>query len=186
MMKATKIAFILEITAIAALTVMLFAGLPLPEFLPRAWHRLLHIFGAILFFGNIIIAAVWLTLAGNSRNADTFRFAAKMINITDLVFTGPGLILLLLNGSVLASAYGSLTQVPWLKQALLWFSAAGAVWIIALIPMQFRLIGMAANNIFPWNTKPVQNNRKFLIVYSVLGSASVLFVALSFAAMVLK
>ncbi len=181
-----KILFAIEIAAIAALTTMLFIGTPIPEFLPRSWHRLLHIFGAILFFGNIIIAALWLTLAGNSRNADTFRFAAKMINLTDLVFTGPGLILLLLNGSVLAAAYGSLLQVTWLRQALLWFSAAGAVWVLALIPMQFRLIHMAENGILPWQNSPTHNNRRFLIVYSALGSASVLFVALSFAAMVLK
>lgn len=186
MMKTTKILFAIEIAAIAALTTLLFIGTPIPEFLPRAWHRLLHIFGAILFFGNIIIAALWLTLAGNSKNADTFRFAVKMINLTDLVFTGPGLILLLMNGAALAAAYGSLLQVTWLRQALLWFSAAGAVWTLALIPMQFRLINMAETGTLPWNDSPARNNRHFLMLYSALGSASVLFVALSFAAMVLK
>lgn len=182
-MKNIKILFVTELLIIGALTALLFAGIPVPEFLPRAYHRLLHIFGAILFFGNIIVAALWLTLAGIARQPDVFRYAARLVNISDLTFTGPGLIFLLLNGAVLSAGYGKILSVPWLKWALIWFSLAGVVWMTILIPLQLRFERDAANELFPWNSAPL---RKAMVVYSVFGSLTVLFVFLSFMRMVLK
>ena len=68
-----------EIAAIAVvITLLNIAGQP--QFLPYSVHLLLHIVGAILFVGNILVTAVWLVLAEQTRNGTTLHFASKVVN----------------------------------------------------------------------------------------------------------
>lgn len=48
---------------IAILSVALLGILGHPLILNYQWHKLLHILGAVLFLGNIIVAAVWMLMA---------------------------------------------------------------------------------------------------------------------------
>src|SRR3712207_590854 len=90
-----------EIAAIAVIVALLnIAGQP--QFLPYQIHLLLHIVGAILFVGNILVTAVWLVLAEQTRNAATLHFASKVVNWADVFFTAPGILLLLVNGQIMA------------------------------------------------------------------------------------
>lgn len=182
-MKKFKMAFAVELAIIGALTSLLFVGLTLPEVFPRAVHRFLHILGAIIFLGNIVVSALWFSVAVASRKNDWFAFAARLMNITDLAFTGPGLILLLWNAAVLVGAYGNPLTVDWLKWALIYFAATGALWMGVLIPLQFRFMKQAEAGVMPWNDAREQ---RLLGLYNAAGGAAVLLVILSLVRMVLK
>ncbi len=182
-MNKYKIAYAVQLSIIGALTTLLFVGVSLPEFFPRVVHRLLHITGAIIFLGNIVVSALWFSLAVASRKSEWFAFAARLMNITDLAFTGPGLILLLANAAVLVGAYGNPLGVDWLKWVLIYFAATGALWMGVLIPLQFRFMKLADAGIMPWSDAREQ---KFLGLYNAAGGAAVVLVILSLVKMVLK
>jgi hypothetical protein len=75
-MKKFKMEFTVELTIIGALTTLLFVGVSLPEVFPRAVHRLLHTTGAIIFLGNIVVSALWFSVAAASRKNEWFAFAS--------------------------------------------------------------------------------------------------------------
>ena len=115
-----------------------------PQFLPYAWHKLLHIVGAVLFMGNIIVTAVWLVLAEQTRNTATLHFAAKAVNWADVFFTAPGILLLLANGQILAQAAWGGLSASWIILAFGLFILSGIVWVGFLIRLQHRLIQVSA------------------------------------------
>ena len=95
--------------ALGLMIVAILVSLPLP-FYGRQWHLLMHIIGAILFIGNIVIAAAWMTLAMFTRQVKVLHFAAKAVNMADILFTIPGVLLIFINGVFLAPAFGGVTM----------------------------------------------------------------------------
>lgn len=182
-MNKYKIAYAVQLTIIGVLTTLLFLGVSLPEVFPRLVHRLLHITGAIVFLGNIVVSALWFSVAVASRKSDWFAFAARLMNITDLAFTGPGLILLLWNAAVLVGAYGNPLAVDWLKWAIIYFAATGALWMGVLIPLQFCFIMQADAGIMPWNSA---REHKLLVLYNVAGVGAVVLAFLILLKMVVR
>ncbi len=57
------------------LIVVLLGILDHPLILTYQRHKLLHILGAILLLGNIIITAVWMLMAERTNNYHVMRFA---------------------------------------------------------------------------------------------------------------
>src|SRR3712207_6168766 len=114
-----------------------------PLFLPYQWHKLLHIVGAVLFMGNIIVTAVWLVLAEQTRNTATLHFAAKAVNWADVFFTAPGILLLLANGQIMAKAAWGGLSASWVVMALGLFILSGIVWGGFLLRFQHRLIQLS-------------------------------------------
>lgn len=114
------------------------------------WHLTLHIFGAIIFIGNIIVTAVWMILAEQTRDARTIQFATRAINRADLFFTAPGVILVLLNGLALASmrwgGWGDFYDHSWITAALILFSLSGIIWVALLLPHQIKMERVTARN----------------------------------------
>src|SRR4051812_10045063 len=78
---------------------------------------LLNIVGAVLLMSNIIVTAVWLVLAEQTRNTATLHFAAKAVNWADVFFTAPGILLLLANGQILAQAAWGGLRASWVVLA---------------------------------------------------------------------
>jgi uncharacterized membrane protein len=132
-----------EIIAIGAIMTLLnVAGHP--QFLPYQWHKLLHILGAVLFLGNIIVTAVWLVLAEQTRNQATLRFAVRAVNWADVFFTAPGILLLLANGQIMATAAWGGMRASWIMLALGLFILSGIIWVGFLVRFQHRLIQLSA------------------------------------------
>ena len=48
----------------------------------------LHLFGVIIFLGNIIITGWWKTMAGRTRNPVIVGFAQRQAFLADRVFAG--------------------------------------------------------------------------------------------------
>lgn len=116
---------------------------------PYRWHVFLHILGAVLFMGNIIVSALWMVAAEQSGDRAALRFAAGALNWADVIFTAPGILLLLVNGFILAyAAWGGLAQ-GWIVLALALFILSGVVWAVFLIPLQTRLIALSSQSDAP-------------------------------------
>lgn len=71
------------------------------------------------------------------------RFASKAVNWADVLFTAPGVILLLWNGLTLSTRWGGAYEAGWITVALGLFAASGVVWLAFLIPDQHRLIKLS-------------------------------------------
>ena len=105
--------------------------------------KLLHIFGAILFVGNIAVTAVWKVFADRTRQPAIVAYAQRMVTLTDFVFTGIGAGLVLGTGLLMARVFGEFWKLPWILWGLVLFSISGLIWALALIPIQVRQARLA-------------------------------------------
>lgn len=113
----------------------------------------LHILGACLFLGNIIVSAFWKVLADRTGNYSVIRFATRLVNVTDSVFTGLGATLLLVTGHLLAGNYGGILSNDWILWSYVLFGVSGAIWIAVLLPIQFKqakMLRMSPTEEIPW------------------------------------
>ena len=70
--------------------------------------KTLHVLGAVLFLGNIIVTAFWKTLADRTGNLAVIRFSVRTTTLADLLFTLAGAVLLAASGHALASPLGGI------------------------------------------------------------------------------
>lgn len=117
--------------------VVITLALSLP-FYGHTWNLLMHILGAVMFMGNIVVTAVWASLARRSRNIEALRLGVRGISVTDAIFTVPGGLLVLLNGGIIGTPYFR-AHATWLFVSIGLFAASGIVWGGLLIPVQKRL-----------------------------------------------
>lgn len=124
--------------------VILMASLPV---WPFGWHLGLHVLGAAMLIGNAFVMAVWLTLAGFGGNDRAKRRAAKAVNVADVWFTVPGVLLILLNGlAMVAERYGgtaAFAVTPWITGGLVMLVGTGLVWAFRLVPAQLTMYRLA-------------------------------------------
>jgi uncharacterized membrane protein len=163
------------ITTVVAASLVIAAVLihgPLGPIFPRTVHRLLHIVGAVLFLGNMMVGALWMILADVSGSPEIFRFSIRGVNLADVVFTGPGVLLLTLNGAVLATDWGGLMHLPWLRQSLLLFGLMGLAWALFLVPMQIRLERLSEALPAFREFHASRAFRRLLVPYFVVGSVA--------------
>src|SRR5207302_7428505 len=103
--------------------------------------KFLHLLGVVLLVGNVIVTALWKTLADRSGNPATVAFAQRTVALADWVFTLPGVLLVLIGG------YGMAARRPWPPPGLprlgwgpgvLWLT--GLIWVIVLGPTRRLLV----------------------------------------------
>ena len=101
------------------------------------FFKFIHIFGVIVFMGNIIVTALWKARADGTGNPVIVAFAQKLVILTDWVFTLGGVALVLIGGYGMASATGFESwETDWLVWGQGLFSASALIWIAILIPLQ--------------------------------------------------
>lgn len=106
--------------------------------------KFLHILGVVLMVGNVITTGLWAHWASTSGEETLKKFAASSILKADifLTFTGGGLILL--PGFVMVGMTGlSVHETPWLLKGTLALAASTLVWLVLLLPDQFRMQKLA-------------------------------------------
>ena len=122
--------------------VAIVVAVSLPLF-PYRWHTFLHIAGAVVFLGNIIVTAAWMLMAERTRSVNVIHFSAKAVMRADLLFTLPGVLLILMNGFAMVverwGGFDAFHQLSWISLALALFTASGVVWVGMLIPVQHRM-----------------------------------------------
>lgn len=103
------------------------------------WLKILHLFGVMLFMGNIIVTGWWKFMADRTRNPQVIAFAQRQVTLTDYVFTAGGATILFVAGWGNAALHGMpVLQIHWLSWGLWLFSASGVIWVAILIPTQMR------------------------------------------------
>ncbi len=99
--------------------------------------KVVHLFGVIVFLGNIIVTGVWKVMADRTDDPQIIAFAQRLVTLTDWIFTAGGVAL------ILVGAYGmalvghlDLRATTWLFWGQTIFVASGVIWIAVLIPTQ--------------------------------------------------
>ena len=185
--KTLKIFYIIEILLIGIMIVNLIAGNALPIFLSNRMLLYFHIIGGILLIGNGVVTAFYLVILELTKNKETFTTMLKMVLYTDLVFTGPGIILLFLSGSQLTIPYGIYYEIQWLLYAIVSFGISGIIWTAILIPLQFWFLTKVEEGIFPWESaKESILFKRALISFNVCGSISLALIFYSLYLMVVR
>ena len=109
-------------------------------------HRMLvflHILGAIIFMGNIIVSAMWMSQARRTRDAAVLEFATRAVIRADWLFTLPGIVLILVPGLLTVGAWGGIPGASWAEAALALFIVSGVIWGVLLVRFQKRMAGLA-------------------------------------------
>ena len=99
--------------------------------------KVVHLFGVIVFLGNIIVTGVWKAMADRTGDAKTVAFAQRLVTLTDWLFTAGGIGLILVGAYGMAAvAHLDLRHTAWLIWGQTIFVASGIIWVVALMPTQ--------------------------------------------------
>jgi uncharacterized membrane protein len=97
----------------------------------------LHILGAVIFLGNIIVTGWWKVMADRTRNPVIIAFAQRQVTLTDYIFTGGGIVLILATGLGNAILHNmDYLSIKWLSWGYWLFIISGIIWVTVLIPVQ--------------------------------------------------
>jgi uncharacterized membrane protein len=108
------------------------------------WLKTLHVLGAVLFLGNIIVTGWWKVMADRTRNPAIVAFAQRQVTLTDLVFTAGGAALIIGTGIGNAVIHGmDYKSIRWLAWGYWLFIVSGVLWLAILIPVQVAQARMA-------------------------------------------
>lgn len=104
----------------------------------------LHILGAVIFLGNIIVTGWWKFMADRTQNPVIIGFAQRQVTLTDYVFTAGGLLLVLATGIGNAVLHNmDYLTIKWLAWGYWLFIISGVIWVAVLIPVQIKQAKMA-------------------------------------------
>jgi len=111
-----------------------------------SYVKLLHILGAVLFLGNIIVTAVWKTLADRTRDPKVIGYAQRLVTQTDRYFTGPGAMFVLATGVYMAMVGGrALFHATWVMWGAGLFGVSAILWVAVLLPTQRKQARLTAD-----------------------------------------
>jgi uncharacterized membrane protein len=172
----------LGVLPVALIIVAVLVSLPFP-FLGRGWHLFMHILGAVLFIGNIIVTAAWMILVVRTGQPKLVHFGAKAVNQADLLFTIPGVLLIFLNGLTLAPAFGggNILGASWVVAALVLLTLSGIVWLAFLLRYQNQMVELSGSG--------EQLSTEFMLVFrnwGIWGGIATLLPIISLLLMVFK
>jgi uncharacterized membrane protein len=98
--------------------------------------KVVHLFGVVLFLGNIIVTAVWKVLADRTGDRRIIAYAQRLVTVTDWVFTAGGVVLIVIGGYGMALTAGLDLRRTWLLWGQALFVISGLIWVGVLIPTQ--------------------------------------------------
>ena len=130
--------------------------------------KLIHVLGAILFLGNIIVSAVWKIQADRTNNPVVIAFACRLINVTDLAFTALGSALIVIGGI-------GLSEAPYLIYGIGLFGMAAMLWLMGLLPLQIYMSKIAAKTVANGETEMPASYEKCRKLWNMVGRIAILF-----------
>ena len=126
---ATKIALLNSLVLVALVLSAMAGWIHFPLIGSYQFSKIIHLTGFVLFFGNMIAGPVWLLVAWYAGDMHLIRYGFRLLRLTDLWLTIPGIDLMVLSGLSLASLYGGVTTQAWLQNSML---ALLTMWVLAL------------------------------------------------------
>ncbi len=135
MTAASKIA-LLNSLFLAVLVIGAMSGnVQFPLFFSYPALKMIHLSGLILFFGNMVAGPVWLLVAWYSGDMQLIRYGFRLLRLTDLWLTIPGVDIMVLSGLSLSALYGGVHIQPWLSRSM-W--AMLSLWVLALPVIRYQ------------------------------------------------
>jgi uncharacterized membrane protein len=101
------------------------------------------VLGIVVFLGNLVVTAVWKTLADRTRDPRVIAYAQRLVTVTDVAFTATGAALITVSGFILASDWGGIGEPSWLTVGFALFAASALIWVTVLIPTQVQQARLA-------------------------------------------
>jgi uncharacterized membrane protein len=99
--------------------------------------KVVHLFGVVVFLGNIIVTALWKVMADRTGEPQIVAYAQRLVTLTDWIFTAGGVTLILIGGYGMAAVAGlDLRGTTWLVWGQAVLIASGLIWVAVLIPTQ--------------------------------------------------
>lgn len=109
--------------------------------------RYLHVVGAVLLLGNVVVTGLWAALLWRARPGLPFRRAARVIMWADLCFTVLGGSMLTVSGIFLIQLRGyPWRDLPWILNGIGALAAATLIWLVLLLPDQLRMERLAEDD----------------------------------------
>jgi len=106
--------------------------------------KLLHVFSAIAFLGNITTGLFWKSHADRTRDPRVIAHALEGIIGSDRWFTIPGVLGLVVFGVGAANVGGlPILRTGWLLWSLVLFVVSGAAFMAQVVPLQRRMAKLA-------------------------------------------
>ena len=102
--------------------------------------KLLHIVGAMMMLGNVVVTGAWAAILWRHRETGTPRQMARGILWTDLVFTlGGGALLVIAGIEMIRLHQLPWREMGWLLHGIELLALATLVWVVVLLPDQLRM-----------------------------------------------
>lgn len=144
----------------------------------------LHLLGVTLFLGNIIVTALWKMLADRTKSPSIVAFSQRLVTVTDFVFTGTGVLLIMITGRLMATNFDSIDSLFWLTWGWWLFIASGVIWVLILIPVQIKQAKLAKT--FANQTEIPTQYWKLSKLWGIFGTIATLLPLVNFYFMVFK
>jgi uncharacterized membrane protein len=110
----------------------------------HSFFKFLHVMGVVLLLGNAIVTAVWKGYADRTRAPLTVAYAQRLVILTDWLFTGGGIVLIVFGGYAMAQESRlPLLRTPWLAWGQGLFILSAIIWAVVLLPTQAAQSRMA-------------------------------------------
>jgi uncharacterized membrane protein len=104
------------------------------------WLKLVHVAAVVIFLGNIITGLYWHARAARTRDARLVAHAMEGIIRSDVIFTIPGVVLIIVSGIATALIGGHpILRTPWILWSLVLFSVSGILFVARVAPLQRQL-----------------------------------------------
>jgi len=68
--------------------------------------KVVHLFGVVIFLGNIIVTALWKVMADRTDNPRIIAYAQRLVTLTDWIFTAGGVAFLVVGAYGMALVAG--------------------------------------------------------------------------------
>jgi uncharacterized membrane protein len=99
--------------------------------------KVVHLFGVVIFLGNIIVTALWKVMADRTDNPRIIAYAQRLVTLTDWIFTAGGVAFLVVGAYGMALVADlDLRGTTWLVWGQLLLAISGLIWVLILIPTQ--------------------------------------------------
>lgn len=107
----------------------------------------MHLLCAVLLLGNTVVTAAWKLAAVRHGDAPVVAFAKRMVALTDLAITLPGVVLTLTGAHGMGWLGGSsLWQSGWIAWGHALFILSGVIWLMVMVPTQLEQGRLAASS----------------------------------------
>jgi len=132
----------------------------------------LHLLGVTLFLGNIIVTAVWKSLADRTKTPVVVAYAQCLVSVTDIAFTAVGAVLIAATGMLMVGGHAAVFSTTWLTWGYGLFIASGVLWLLVLIPIQIKQARLAKS--FQYESEVPMQYWRLARAWAVFGTIATL------------